>query len=101
MGFEKKYNKLMKSIKKEAILKRMNYLTGHLNGVKKMIKEDKYCIDIIKQNMAVTEAIKKVNGLILESHLKNCVMAAIKGSKESERKKKLDELLKIFEMSKK
>lgn len=91
----------MKSIKKEAILKRMNYLTGHLNGVKKMIKEDKYCIDIIKQNMAVTEAIKKVNGLILESHLKNCVMAAIKGSKESERKKKLDELLKIFEMSKK
>ena len=71
----------------------MNYLSGHLGGVKKMLKEDKYCIDIIKQNEAVIEAIKKVNQMILENHLNTCVTQAIKGKSEKERKKKIKELL--------
>lgn len=79
----------------------MNYLSGHLDGVKKMIEKDKYCIDIILQNEAVISAIKKVNELILENHLSTCVTEAIKGKKEKERKKKIKELLEIFKNSKK
>lgn len=74
----------------------MNYLSGHLKGVKEMIEEDKYCIDIILQNEAVIGAINQVNRLILEDHLNTCVTEAIKGKNEKERRKKIKELLEIF-----
>ena len=64
-----------------------------------MIKDDKYCIDVIKQNEAVMAAIKKVNRIILENHLNTCVTEAIKGKNEKERKKKIQELLEIFKNS--
>jgi len=83
------------SIKKQ-VLNRLNYLTGHLDGVKKMVQEEKYCIDIIKQNEAVIAAIEKVNEMILENHLNTCVTQAIKGKSEKERKKKIKELLELF-----
>lgn len=74
----------------------MNYLIGHLGGIKKMIKDDKYCINIIKQNEAVIAAIKKVNQMVLENHLKTCVSQTIKGRNVKEQKKKIRELLEIF-----
>ena len=74
----------------------MNYIAGHFEGVKKMFKEGKYCIDIIKQNEAVIEAIKRVNHLVLENHLDTCVAEAIKGKNKKERQKKIRELLEVF-----
>lgn len=74
----------------------MNYLIGHLEGVKRMIENDKYCIDIILQNEAVISALKKVNEMILENHLNTCVTEAIKNKDEKERKKKIKELLDLF-----
>jgi len=89
---------MKKSFKKQ-ILNRMNYLSGHLEGIKKMIRNDKYCIDVIKQNEAVIAAIKKLNRIILENHLNTCVTEAIKGKNQKERKKKIKELLEIFKNS--
>ena len=79
----------------------MSYLSGHLEGIKKMVKSDKYCIDIIKQNEAVIAAIKKVNQMILENHLNTCVAEAIKSKNEKEQKKKIKELLELFKNSNK
>lgn len=90
----------MKKNTKKQILHRMNYLSGHFEGIKKMLQDDKYCIDIIKQNEAVIAAIKKVNQIILENHLNTCVTEAIKGKNKKERKKKIKELLEIFKNSK-
>lgn len=89
----------MKKYFEKQILNRMNYLSGHLEGVKKMIKDDKYCIDVIKQNEAVIAAIKKLNRIILENHLNTCVTKAIKGKNKKEREKKIKELLEIFKNS--
>jgi DNA-binding FrmR family transcriptional regulator len=86
---------MQKSIKKK-VLNRMNYLIGHLKGVKKMIENDEYCVDIILQNEAVISAIKKVNEMILENHLNTCVAEAIKNKNEKERRKKIKELLDLF-----
>jgi len=86
---------MKKSFKKQ-ILNRMNYLSGHLEGIKKMIKEDKYCVDIILQNEAVISALKKINEMILKNHLNTCVTEAIKNKNEKERKKKIKELLELF-----
>lgn len=82
---------------KKQCLKRMSYICGHLNGNKKMLENGRYCIDVIKQNEAVIAAIKKFNQLILKNHLNTCVIEAIKGKNTRERKKKIKELLKLFE----
>ena len=74
----------------------MNYLLGHLKANIRMIEEEKYCIDVINQNVGVINAIKKVNNLILSSHLETCVTTAIKGSNTKKRKKVIGELFKIY-----
>ena len=63
---------------KKDVLKRLSYILGHLKGVNKMVEEDKYCIDVVKQIQAVQSALNKVSEMILEDHLKTCVSHAIK-----------------------
>jgi len=75
----------------------MNYLIGHLQANKKMIEDDRYCIDIIRQNNAVVSALKKVNDIILSSHLDTCATTAIKDGDLKKRQKVLKELLEIYE----
>ena len=79
----------------------MNYLLGHLKANLKMIEEDRYCIEIIRQNQAVIAALKKVNELILKNHLDTCVTSAVRGKSERERTKVLSELLELFKEEKK
>lgn len=62
---------------KQDALKRLNYIEGHLNGIRKMIEEDKYCVDILRQTYAVRKAIEKLEGLLVESHLHLCVREGI------------------------
>jgi len=93
------YNKNMKNIAKKKQLNRINYIQGHLKGIKKMIENDRYCIDVLLQIEAVIKALKKINQMILENHLNTCVTTAIKGKSEKERKKKIKEVLKVFKNS--
>jgi DNA-binding FrmR family transcriptional regulator len=91
---------MQKKFKKQ-ILNRISYLSGHLEGIKKMVEKEKYCIDILWQSEAVIAALKKMNELILENHLNTCVTQAIKEKDGRERKKKIKELLEIFKNSNK
>lgn len=88
------------AIKKEC-LKRMNYLNGHLDGIKKMLEKDAYCIDVIKQNKAVINALHKVNELILSSHLDTCVMNVSLGRNKNKQRAMAEELLGIYKTSNK
>ena len=74
----------------------MNYLIGHLKANLKMIEDDKYCIDIIRQNQAVIAAIKKTNEIILRNHLNTCAITAIRGKDAKAREKILEEIVQIF-----
>ena len=56
---------------------RINRLTGQLNGVKKMIEENRYCTDILIQLSAIDKAVKGLASLIMEDHLKTCVVEKI------------------------
>ncbi|MBV8695334.1 MAG: metal-sensitive transcriptional regulator [Chloroflexi bacterium] len=62
---------------KQEVLKRCNYIDGHLKGIRKMIEEDKYCVDILRQTYAVRKAIEKLEAMILENHLQTCVPEGI------------------------
>ncbi|MBM4410342.1 MAG: metal-sensitive transcriptional regulator [Chloroflexi bacterium] len=61
------------------VLKRLNYIDGHLQGVRKMIEEDQYCVDVMKQAFAVRRAIEKMEAKMLDGHLHHCVADAVRG----------------------
>ncbi|MBU4225825.1 MAG: metal-sensitive transcriptional regulator [Chloroflexi bacterium] len=86
-------------MKNEDTLKRLKIIEGHLKGVIRMVEEDAYCIDIIRQIQAVEAALNKVSGVILESHLNSCVITAVQGDDPAERKRALKEVLEVFETS--
>ena len=56
----------MKPKTQKDALKRLAYIEGHLNGVRKMIEEDRYCIDVLKQMHAIRKSIEKLEALLLE-----------------------------------
>ena len=80
-------------------LRRLKTVEGHLRGIIRMVEEDAYCIDVIRQIQAVDAALSKVSTQILENHLNSCVISAIKGDDPEEREKVLKEITEVFEMS--
>ena len=80
-------------------LRRLKTIEGHLRGVIRMVEEDAYCIDVIRQIQAVEAALNKVSTHILENHLNSCVITAIEGQDQSERERVLKEITDVFEMS--
>ena len=83
----------------ENALRRLKTIEGHLRGVIRMVEEDAYCIDVIRQIQAVESALNKVSAHILEDHLNSCVITAIQGSDRKERERVLKEITEVFEMS--
>jgi CsoR family transcriptional regulator, copper-sensing transcriptional repressor len=83
------------------VLRRLKTVEGHLKGVVRMVEEDAYCIDVIRQIQAVEAALNKVSAQILEEHLNSCVITAIRGDSEKERERVLKEISEVFEMSNK
>ena len=84
-----------------AVLKRLRSIAGHVNGIERMVSEEAYCIDVIKQVQAVQAALNKVNDLILENHLNTCVIEAVRGDNKKERERVLEEIVEVFEMAQK
>jgi CsoR family transcriptional regulator, copper-sensing transcriptional repressor len=90
-----------KSINKESLknkadlVKRLRYIEGHVRAVATMVENDAYCMDIINQSHAVIEAMKKVNSLVLEGYLGECVLDA-NSSNPTKRKEAVKELIKIY-----
>ncbi len=83
------------------VVKRLRSIAGHVNGIERMVSEDAYCIDVIKQVQAVQAALNKVNDLILENHLNTCVIEAVRGDNKKDRERVLDEIVEVFEMAQK
>ncbi len=87
----------MAEIEKQELHNRALSIQGHMGAVARMIEEDAYCIDIIKQTQAIQKAIDKLNGLLLERHLGSCVTTAIRSHKPKERERVIKELMEVFE----
>ncbi len=84
---------------REDALRRLKTVEGHLRGVIRMVEQDEYCIDVIRQIQAVEAALNKVSTQILENHLNSCVTTVIQGNNAKERERMLKEITEVFEMS--
>jgi CsoR family transcriptional regulator, copper-sensing transcriptional repressor len=76
---------------------RLRNVAGHIQGIERMVNDDAYCIDIIRQIQATQAALSKISAGILENHLNSCVITAIRGDDQNERERVLGEIKEVFE----
>ena len=81
---------------KTDVLKRLAYVEGHLAAVRRMIEDDTYCVDVLKQMYAVRRGIEKAEAKILDGHLHHCVLEAVGEGRQEE---VFTELLELYEMA--
>jgi len=78
---------------KPALLARMKKIEGQARGIRRMIEEERYCIDIVQQLTALCAAAEELSLLILQSHIEGCVAEAIRGERGEEYIKELMETI--------
>ncbi|HZP94875.1 MAG TPA: metal-sensitive transcriptional regulator [Candidatus Limnocylindria bacterium] len=75
---------------------RLASIEGHVRGIRKMVEDERYCVDVLKQTYAVERALQKLGAELLRGHLSSCVAGGFKvgpGDQVSE------ELVDIFEIA--
>ena len=77
-------------------LKRLARVRGQIDGIGRMIEEDRYCVDILVQLRAVHAALRKVEERVLRGHVEHCVAGALKAPDPAEGQAKLDELFAVL-----
>lgn len=77
---------------KRDITARLNRIAGQINGVKKMIEDDRYCDDVLIQLAAIDKSVKSLAGLLLDKHIHSCLIEDIQnGNLQS-----VDEIVDLF-----
>jgi DNA-binding FrmR family transcriptional regulator len=82
-------------------LNRLRSIEGHIRGIQRMIENDAYCIDLLRQIQAVQAALNKVSTNILNDHLHSCLITAVRGKDPDERERVLKEITEVYEMANK
>jgi DNA-binding FrmR family transcriptional regulator len=80
---------------KDSCRKRLGRIEGQVRGLSKMVDEDRYCIDIVTQILAVRAALRRVEEEVLKDHVSHCVEHAISSGNKSEQRKKISELMAV------
>ena len=71
------------STDKEKILLRLRRIEGQVRGVTRMVEEDKYCVDVLTQLSAIIAALRGTGLLVLEDHIRGCVVNADPADREA------------------
>ncbi|MEH6410451.1 MAG: metal-sensitive transcriptional regulator [Hyphomonas sp.] len=86
----------MKTQTRDAAAKRLARIEGQVRGVAKMVADDRYCIDIVRQVQAIKAALIGLEGLILDDHIATCVEHALEGDDLQARREKVEELVAVL-----
>jgi DNA-binding FrmR family transcriptional regulator len=82
--------------KKRELTNRLRSIEGHVRAVTRMVEEDNYCMDILKQVKAIQQALERVSALTLENHLNTCVTTAIRSDDNAEKERVVTEIMDVF-----
>lgn len=71
-------------------------IEGQIRGIEKMIEEKRYCPEIITQIHSIIGALYRVENEVFRKHVDGCVISALRGRSESEKQKKIDEVMELI-----
>ncbi len=80
----------------EEQLQFLKKIEGQVAGIRRMIEEKRYCVDILVQIRSIIGALYRVEGEIFRKHLDGCVVGALKGKSEAEKQKKINEVIELL-----
>jgi len=80
---------------KASCLKRLNRIEGQVRGLRRMVEDDRYCIDVVTQIAAVRAALRRAEEEILRDHVGHCVENAIASGNRTEQRRKIAELMDV------
>jgi DNA-binding FrmR family transcriptional regulator len=83
------------TLEKDA-LGRLKRIEGQVAGIRRMIGDRRYCMDIVNQISAVEAALHKVSALVLRNHMQTCVLSAFRSTDNSDVTSKIDELMRVY-----
>jgi DNA-binding FrmR family transcriptional regulator len=84
-------------MKNTDVMARLKNAEGHIRGIERMIEQDAYCIDVIRQIQAVQAALNKISGLVLDNHLNSCLITAVRGDDPVEKERVIKEISEVFD----
>lgn len=87
----------MKHENRPKLLTRLKRIEGQVRGIARMIDEDRYCVDVLTQLLAVRAALVRVETQMLKDHLAHCIEDTIVSGNASEQRKKARELIELLE----
>ncbi len=90
---KKSENNTKKVHKHEDALRLLKIACGHLEGVIKMVEDERYCIDISTQLLAVISLLRKSNTMVINKHIETCVREAVETGNVEEKLKELKEIM--------
>jgi DNA-binding FrmR family transcriptional regulator len=80
--------------------RRLKTAEGHIRGIERMLQEEAYCIDVIRQIQAVQSALSKISLQMLDDHLHSCLTTAVRGEDANARERVLQEIAEVFAVRK-
>lgn len=81
---------------KKSVARRLKIARGQIDGILRMVEEDRYCIDISTQLMAVIAALKGVNRDVLTAHLSHCVKGSMEARDPCDIEAKIKEVVDVI-----
>lgn len=81
---------------KKRLITRLKRAEGQVAAVRRMVEDDKYCVDVLVQVSAARGALGRVGQVILRNHVETCVQSALAHGDDADRRKKIDELMDVF-----
>ena len=91
----------MKQKSKQAVQTRLAKIAGQINAVSRMVDDDRYCIDVIRQVRAAKAALSSLEQVMLREHVDTCVTHALTGEDVALRKERVEELVAVLGGTKK
>ncbi len=75
---------------------RMSRIEGQIKGIKKMVEQGRYCVEVLGQISAVHEALRGVGKLIMRNYLENCVTSSLRSGKQRKSRETYAELMDVI-----
>ena len=86
----------MKETTRVNVDRRLARIEGQVKALRRMVGEDRYCIDIAQQVQAARAALSSLESIILDDHIASCVQHALEGDSLSAREAKIEELINVM-----
>ncbi len=87
---------MMDPKQKTDVENRLSRIEGQVRGIRRMVEEDRYCMDILAQTRSIAAALRKVENLVMESHLNTCVAEAMRSQDDREQDEKVKEIMTVI-----